>query len=95
MRVQTIADIHYTKLIESVRELKALGVQLTDREVFTNNLYNCYNKNKFMHFLNPQNSISTQANIICHSGQPSTESQDEVDWTAGAQRYPNLEEMPK
>ena len=26
--------------------------------------------------------------------QPSTESQDDVDWSAGSQSYPNVEEMP-
>ena len=35
--------------------------------------------------------------LICQSSadlQPSTESQDNVDWSAGSQSYPNVEEMP-
>jgi ATP-dependent DNA helicase PIF1 len=35
--------------------------------------------------------------LICQSNtdlQPSTESQEDVHWSAGAQRYPNVEEMP-
>ena len=35
--------------------------------------------------------------FICRSSadlQPSTESQDDVDWSAGSQSYPNVEEMP-
>ena len=35
--------------------------------------------------------------LICRSSadlQPSTESQEEVDWSAGSQSYPNVEEMP-
>ena len=35
--------------------------------------------------------------LICQSNadlQPSTESQDDADWSAGSQAYPNVEEMP-
>ena len=35
--------------------------------------------------------------LICQSNadlQPSTETQDDADWSAGSQAYPNVEEMP-
>ena len=57
--------------------------------------YSSHFRNRAMN--SPASDLPGLGMLICQSNadlQPGTESQEDVDWSAGAQRYPNVEEMP-